>query len=250
MIDIKKAKKAFDEYVKDYNMSDEMIYLKYHHTYRVCEQSIKISKSLGLNEEDSNLSYLIALLHDIGRFEQEKRYGTFNDIKSMDHGAFGCKLLFEEGLIRKFIDDDKYDEIIRKAIYNHNKYSIDESLNERELMHAKIIRDIDKIDIIYNVVELGGIVLHDDDSAISDAVKISFNNNKPIKKEDRVTKNDSVMIMFAFIFDLNYKYSYEYFLKNDFVNRMFNKLKNKEIFKEYVDKLNEYIERKCNDVRK
>ncbi len=250
MIDIKKAKKAFDEYVKDYNMSDKMIYLKYHHTYRVCEQSIKISKSLGLNEEDSNLSYLIALLHDIGRFEQEKRYGTFNDIKSMDHGAFGCKLLFEEGLIRKFIDDDKYDEIIRKAIYNHNKYSIDESLNERELMHAKIIRDIDKIDIIYNVVELGGIVLHDDDSAIGDAVKISFNNNKPIKKEDRVTKNDSVMIMFAFIFDLNYKYSYEYFLKNDFVNRMFSKLKNKEIFKEYVDKLNEYIERKCNDVRK
>ena len=54
--------------------------------------------------------------------------------------------MFQNNLIRKFIDDDKYDEIISKAIYNHNKYKIQEGLNEIELLQCKIIRDADKLD--------------------------------------------------------------------------------------------------------
>ena len=249
MIDIERAKCAFDNYVKNYDMSNEKINLKYYHTYRVCEQSIAISNSLNLNKEDTDIAYLIALLHDIGRFEQAKRFNTFDDSKSMDHALFGCNILFEEGLIREFIIDDSYDEIIRKSIFNHNKYSIESNLNEREMLHSKIIRDADKIDIIYNVTDLGQIKLNDDDSEISEKVKNSFNQNHPISKLDKKTHNDSVMIMLAFVFDLNFKYSYEYFKENDFINKIFNKLKNKSIFKEYVDKVNKYIEGKCNDVR-
>ena len=124
MINIESAKVAFDDFVSKYDISDERIKLKYDHTYRVCEQSLKISESIGLDDENTNLSFLIALLHDIGRFEQARLYNTFNDSKSVDHAFLGCKLLFEDGLIRKFVDDDSYDEIIRKAIYNHNKYEI------------------------------------------------------------------------------------------------------------------------------
>lgn len=249
MIDLKRAKCAFDNYVKNYDMSDEKINLKYYHTYRVCEQSISICKSLNLNKEDTDIAYLIALLHDIGRFEQIKRFNTFDDSKSMDHALFGCKILFEEGLIREFIIDDSYDEIIKKAVYNHNKFTIQEGLDERELLHSKIIRDADKIDIIYNVTDLGQIKLNDDDSEISEKVKESFYKENIVSKKDKKTHNDSIMVMFAFVFDLNFKYSYEYFRENDFINKMYNKLRNKSIFKEYVDELNKYIEGKCNDVR-
>lgn len=249
MIDLKRAKCAFDNYVKNYDMSNEKINLKYYHTYRVCEQSIAICNSLNLDEEDTDIAYLIALLHDIGRFEQIKRFNTFDDSKSMDHALFGCKMLFEERLIREFIIDDSYDEIIRHAIFNHNKLDIESNLNEREMLHSKIIRDADKIDIIYNVADLGQIKLNDDDSEISEKVKNSFNQNHPISKLDMKTHNDSIMVKFAFVFDLNFKYSYEYFKENDFVNKMYDKLKNKSIFKEYVDELNKYIEGKCNDVR-
>lgn len=249
MIELKRAKCAFDNYVKNYDMSNEKINLKYYHTYRVCEQSIAICRSLNLSKEDTDIAYLIALLHDIGRFEQQKRFNTFDDSKSMDHALFGCKILFEEGLIREFIIDDSYDEIIKKAVYNHNKLYIEENLNEREMLHSKIIRDADKIDIIYNVTDLGQIKLNDDDSEISEKVKNSFYQNHIVSKLDKKTHNDSVMIMLAFVFDLNFKYSYEYFRDNDFVNKMYNKLKNKSIFKEYVDELNKYIEGKCNDVR-
>lgn len=249
MIDLKRANEAFDNYVKNYDMSNEKISLKYYHTYRVCEQSTSICKSLNLSKEDTDIAYLIALLHDIGRFEQIKRFGTFDDEKSMDHALFGCKILFEEGLIREFIIDDSYDEIIKKAIFNHNKFTIQEGLDERELLHSKIIRDIDKIDIIYNATDLGQIKLNDDDSVISEKVKMSFYKENTVSKKDKKTHNDSIMIMLAFVFDLNFKYSYEYFRDNDFVNKMYSKLKNKSIFKEYVDELNKYIEGKCNDVR-
>ena len=56
--------------------------------------------------------------------------------------------------IRKYIENDKYDEIIRKAIKNHNKFEIEKRLTEKELIFAKIIRDADKIDIIYESVEI------------------------------------------------------------------------------------------------
>ena len=52
------------------------------------------------------------MLHDIGRFEQIKRYGTFNDSKSVDHGEFGADLLFkEQRLIEDYIDVRDYDKI-------------------------------------------------------------------------------------------------------------------------------------------
>lgn len=248
MIDIEKINKAFDEYVSDYDMNNSMINLKYYHTYRVAEQSLAISKSLNLSKEDESLAYLIGILHDIGRFSQARDYGTFDDNKSIDHAELACNILFEDGLIRKFIDDDKYDDIIDKAIYYHNKYSINTlEDNERILLHSKIIRDADKIDIMYNACDLGGIKLNEDDNGISDLVREDFNLGVPIPYNHKKTKNDSVLTMLCFIFDLNFEYTYEYFRDNRFVDKMFDKLKNKKLFSEYFDKANKYVESRCNN---
>ena len=95
------------------------------------------------------MARLIALLHDIGRFEQSKMSSDVYDIADatfFDHAQYGVKILFEDNLIRNFIDDNSYDNIIYKAILNHNRLEIEEGLNEKELLHAKIIRDADKID--------------------------------------------------------------------------------------------------------
>lgn len=249
MIDINNINKAFDEYVSHYDMNDEKISLKYFHTYRVCQQSLNICKSLGLGEEDTLLAYLIAILHDIGRFEQHKRFGTYNDAKSMDHASFGCTLLFENLLIRKFISDRRYDEIIRNAIFNHNKYSIPKDLDERSKLHAMIIRDADKIDIVHNIVNVGGITLDDDSGRISPLVLEDFNRERSIHLAHRKTKNDIVMCKLAFGFDLNFEYTYMYFRDNEFINKMYEMIENKEIFEVYVNRVNEHIERKCNNVR-
>jgi HAD superfamily hydrolase (TIGR01509 family) len=93
---------AFAEYVRNYDPSDGKIKLKIDHTYRVAGMCQRIAESLGLSESDVDIAWLLGMLHDIGRFEQIRRFGTFNDAQSVDHAEFGADLLFKEGLIRKF----------------------------------------------------------------------------------------------------------------------------------------------------
>ena len=146
MIDLIKAEKEFKEYTSHFKVADQKVNVKVKHTYGVVRAAEYIAKGLNLSDEDVELAKLIGLLHDIGRFEQAVRYDNYSDYDTMDHADFGVKLLFEDNLIREFIDDNQYDEIIKKAVANHNKFEIEKGLNDRELLHAKIIRDADKTD--------------------------------------------------------------------------------------------------------
>lgn len=128
MIDFEKAQIAFKEYLKQYDLADGSVNLKVVHTYGVVEKSEYIARELGFDEDNVLLAKLIAILHDIGRFEQVKLTKDFDDSKGFEHANYGVKVLFEDGLIRNFIEDSKYDQVIRKAIYNHNKYAIEDGL--------------------------------------------------------------------------------------------------------------------------
>lgn len=131
MLDINNAEKHFKEYLKNFDTEKEKNKLKIVHTYGVVKASEYIAKDLNLSEEDIDLAKLIALLHDIGRFKQIKIFDNFIDnMENNDYADYGVKILFEENLIRKFIENDKYDDIIYKAIFNHNKYKIEDGLNE------------------------------------------------------------------------------------------------------------------------
>lgn len=104
VINRKNVINAFAEYVRNYDPSDEKIKLKIDHTYRVAGLCQRIAESLGLSEPDVDIAWLLGMLHDIGRFEQIRRFGTFNDAQSVDHAEFVADLLFKEGLIRKFAE--------------------------------------------------------------------------------------------------------------------------------------------------
>ena len=160
----------------------------------------------------------------------------------------GVKILFEDGLIREFISDNRYDEIIKKAIEYNNKYEIGKC-NELELLHSKIIRDADKLDIINNVVNIGAINFRSDASQISEGVILDFENEKSINAKNKKTHNDSLMTMLAFPFDLNFDYSYHKYEQQGYIDKMYEMIEHKEIFSDYVDELNEYIKRKCKYVR-
>ena len=112
MIDIQKAEKAFKDYLSLYDMNDEKVALKVRHTYGVVKASEYLSNALNLDEENTNLARLIALLHDIGRFEQSKASKDVYDNADktfFDHGEYGVKILFEDGLIRNFVEENTYD---------------------------------------------------------------------------------------------------------------------------------------------
>jgi putative nucleotidyltransferase with HDIG domain len=210
MIDFNKAKQAFEEYIENYDLNDSKIDLKLRHTYGVITFSESIARDLNLSDEDIELAKLIALLHDIGRFEQAKVYSDFHDHKNVDHCLLGVQILFDKGLIREFIDDNQYDNIIYKAILNHGKFKIEDGLSDRELLHTNVIRDADKTDNFR-------VKLTDDFSAIfnssydllsndviSDNIYGDFMNHRLILTTDRKTHMDHWVSYLAFIFDFNF----------------------------------------------
>lgn len=164
-IDREHVKKVFREYVNQYDAADEKVKLKIGHTYRVADLCERIAVSERMEREEADLAWLLGMLHDIGRFEQLRRFHTFIDAESIDHAALGADILFgREGeheetrqldstqenvkRIRQYIYEEEEDELIETAIRVHSAYRIPENLSERTAKFCHILRDADKIDIL------------------------------------------------------------------------------------------------------
>lgn len=244
MIDIIRAKQAFKEYVKNYNPEDPQIELKISHIERVADVAKKTAQYLNLSKEDVQLAELIGLLHDIGRFEQIRQYHTFIDKNSINHGEFGVKILFEEGLIRKFVQDNQYDNIIKKAILNHNRIKIEDGLNERELLHSKIIRDSDKTDIMYFIVydKTKTIYGIDDFSnqKFTNEIYKEFMLDNLVNYENMKNAADILVAHFAYIFDFNYEYGLSVIKENKYIDKLYKRYSFND--EETMDKYNKIYE--------
>lgn len=231
MIDFKYAMSSFKKYLENFDSQYGKINLKIRHTYGVVEASEYIAHKLNLSDEDIELAKLVALLHDIGRFEQIRKINSFIDNKDVDHAVLGNDILFKNNLIRDFIENNQYDGIISKAILNHNKLYIENGLNEKELLHAKIIRDADKTDNFRvkaeddfeNIMDNSSREILEND-VISDNIYNDFMNNRIIVREDITTYMDFWVSYIAFIFDFNYKIGLEYIKEKDYVNIIINRL--------------------------
>lgn len=258
MIDLTKAKEEFEKFLDNFNREDEKIKLKIKHTYNVMKMSEYIANEMKLTKRERNLAMLIGLLHDIGRFVQVRDYNTFNDRISVDHAELGVKILFEKGLIGLFTEDKECYKIIEKAICNHNKYSIEKGLEEKEILHAKIIRDADKMDIfrVANENNMKAFMNKTEEDIkkekISEKVYKAFVNYKQVKNEDRLTAIDNIIAISAFIFDFNFDVGLKYVQEKGYINQMLDKCIhiNKETSKdmELIRKIsNEYIEERCKE---
>lgn len=210
MIDFVHAKEVFERYLDGYDREDERIRLKIVHTYCVVDCSREIAVRMGLSQEDMELAMLIGLLHDIGRFEQVKRYQSFEPT-TMDHAQEGVRILFEEGMIRQFLETDQYDDIIRTAIARHSDFKLDGIEDERTLLHARLIRDADKLDNCRVKLEdsvevlLGKTAEEAGREAISDTIFAAACEKSSIFSPDRRTAMDYWVSYIVYIYDINFR---------------------------------------------
>lgn len=251
-----KAKKAFEEYVKNYNPQDEKVKLKIAHIERTASVARKIAESLKLEKEDVDLAELIGLLHDIGRFEQIKKYHTFLDKKSINHGSLGVEILFKQGLIRNFVEEDRYDSIIKTAILNHNQAKIEEGIDAKTLLHSKIIRDADKTDIFYilTIEEKSAIYDRADfsDEIISDEIYREFKEDKIIYYPNMKNNADVVVAHFAYLYDFNFSYGLKYIEEkgyiDDFYARFsFQEERTQKRLQEIYELIKEYVKHRMKE---
>lgn len=247
MIDLEKAKREFIKYTNNYDLNNSHITRKIYHSLRVMEVSRKIAEKLNLTQEQIDLATLIGLLHDVARFEQRKRYGTYYDKKSVDHGNLAVELLEENNFIRTFIEDDKYDNIIKMAIKNHNKYEI-EPLEGEELLQAKIIKDADKIDIFY---QLAYQFAKDKDkienSEISEDYIKQLKQGKCIFRNAEESAIDELVLITSFIYDIHFDSSLKLIKEENYIGKMFEQFEFNENTKKQVEEIleiaNEYLEK-------
>lgn len=247
MIDLEKAKNEFIKYTNNYDLTNSHITRKIYHSLRVMEVSKKIAEDLKLTQEQIDLATLIGLLHDIARFEQRKRYGTYYDKKSVDHGDLAVELLEENDFIRTFIETDKYDEIIKCAIKNHNKYEI-EPLEGEKLLQAQIIKDADKIDIFYQLAYQ----FAKDKNAIENS-KISEDYMRQLKEGKCIFRNadesaiDELVLIASFIYDIYFDSSLRLVKEEKYIEKMFNQFNFDETTKKQIDEIlnitNNYLQK-------
>lgn len=233
--------RLFDKYVEQYNLNNYDIAYKFHHSYRVQELSNLLAKKLNLNEEDLYLANIIGLLHDIGRFKQLEVYKTYEDSKSIDHADYGVKVLFDDNVIDRFNIENKYYDIIRKAIKNHNKFKIEQGLNEQELLHAKIIRDTDKIDIFNAYTDLEAYDITSNLGEITKEVENEFKLNKSVALSNTKTRADELLLTLSFVFDINFDESIVIIKEKDYINKLYSQIEEKEKYKQYFDLITEYM---------
>ncbi|WP_330637016.1 HD domain-containing protein [Faecalicatena fissicatena] len=224
-IDYSRAREVFEQYLNGYDRKDGKVRLKITHTYGVVAQSTALAKRMRLGEEDTQLAWIIALLHDIGRFEQLRRFDSFLP-ETMDHAAYGVELLFGEGMIRDFLPEDTWDGIIRTAIAKHSDYRLEGVEDPRTLLHARLIRDADKLDNCRVKLEdpletfAGGTAEEIGAQKISPKVKAEVMAGKSILSSDRVTLMDFWVSYLAYFYDLNFRESLDIVEERDYVRRI------------------------------
>ncbi|MBR1376761.1 MAG: HD domain-containing protein [Bacilli bacterium] len=243
------AVKEYISYAKTYDLTNPELMSEFHHTHRVVDYAKDIAISEGLSNEDVDLAKLCALLHDIARYKQQTDYKTYLDIRSFDHGDEAVNILKKNNYIDKYTTDKESQNIIFKAIKNHNKLKIENGLSEREELFAKILRDADKLD---KMKEKG--------NTINGVIVLNVDYIKPFK-ERRLYQNHGVtgeyevtLRLLAFVYDMNFKYSYEFVLNNNIIQdkiRLIMGHSNSIAILEYVEKLLlEYVNERIEELSK
>ena len=230
---LEQFKKWFYSYVAGFYSDDELtndnIKLKEDHTRRMCADTPLIAEQLGLNEEQKIIAETISLFHDVGRFEQFRKYRSYNDVGTENHSLLGLKVLTEN----KILDclDKKEKEIIETAIRLHGDKDLTDNLDDQTGLFAKLIRDVDKLDIYYVMVSRFGNMRDNPEKYLatfgftgtneySKHIVQAVFENKTVGYEELKTLNDMVIAMFGWIVDVNFIPTLKEIKKRKLLERM------------------------------
>ncbi len=227
-IDRQHVKEVFASYTRNYDPEDTKIALKIAHTYRVADCCEQIARSIGLSDEDVEFAWLSGMLHDVGRFEQVRRYNTFIDSESVDHAEFGADLLFgPERLIDGYVDDRSKDSMMETVIRQHNKYRIAPEVEGDTLVFCNILRDADKIDILRVNVETPMEEIYNVStdvlfsSGVSEKVMEQVREHHAVKRDVMVSPAEHLIGHIALAFELVYPKSWELAKEQGYIYKMF-----------------------------
>lgn len=239
--------KYFEEYIKKIDMNNTWSKAKYFHSLKSMDLAKIIATSLNVfTEEEIVIMELIALFHDIGNFEQ-KNY-NYLDNQEEDSTMKSIEILFEDGLIRKITEETKYDNMIKVAIFCHNKDGLPKNIDEKMIIACNIMKDVHKLEEIRMLINYPYI-----DNRVkgypSTMVYNEFKQFKPLSNKISENNVDNILIVMSNLFGLNYKTSYSLVEEKQYIEKIVNSLifedrKIEKFFKQIEAVLKNYIKKR------
>lgn len=245
----------FGEYVGGFYGDDELanvnLKLKEDHSHRVCEETAELAAELGLDENQRRIADVIALLHDVGRFEQFAKYGTYNDGRSTNHSVLGLEVLRREKVLDGVDGDER--ELIEKAIEYHGRKELPSGLDGECLLFSRLIRDADKVDIFYVVLDYYKVLRDEpekfkleldfpDEAGYSAEVIEKLMRGERIDYSKLRTLNDAKLCQLGWVYDVNFAATLRRIKQRGFLEEVFEFLPATEEIARVREKIFEYLD--------
>lgn len=242
----KSAVSEFETYVNSFSgltpEQQKNFDIKKDHSLRVAGNSRQLASSLNLNEEDEKVAVLAAVFHDIGRFSQIVEYNTLNDTVSTDHAELAVEILKTKKFLASLNEENR--EIVYTTILHHNKFELPRNLGQREMTHARLLRDADKLDILKVLTDYYANKNKTPNhmltwelpksSHISSGVVKEILSGKLVSKKEVKNEADVKVMQLSWIYDIYYKNTVGMILRNRYLEKIYESLpKNDQIFEIY-----------------
>lgn len=188
--------------------------LKKIHTYNVCSEISSLAEELELSSGQQYFAEISALFHDIGRFEQFIRYGTFHDQDSENHASLGVRILKQTGILKKSGLDSEQIKLLLRVIEYHNRIEVPPEETPDCKFFSALLRDADKLDIFRVVIDHYQTPVEEQNASVNlgfkQSEKVSSQvcsavlHKQPVRIQDVETLADFKMLQSSWIFDINF----------------------------------------------
>ena len=249
MIRETKVMNVFNKYIKKFDMNKGNVKAIYFHSIKMMDLCKNIASNLGFfTEEEIVICGFMGLFHDIGMISNKNKLCHFID-NSIDYSKKSVDIIFDsDKLIRDITDDVRYDDIIKIAIYCHNKNGFPNGLNDKTLNFCKVLKDAHAVDNFRLIVNYPYLDMHIDNFP-TDLVYNTFKQYSFIINQNKDNDADNILEVLSCIFVVNYQYSFVLIKEEECVDKLISslKIKNKSLMKFFSQigtVLNMYVDRK------
>jgi hypothetical protein len=251
--DLRGFRRWFSRYVRSFAPRSEEerrnFLLKERHTREVLRNAERIAREEGLSREKARVAAAAALLHDVGRFPQLARYGTFRDASSVNHGLLGARVIEEEGLLAGLPEAER--DVILAVVRYHNAFRVPDLGRPEAELCLRLIRDADKLDIWRVFSEwhdtppgersaAANLGLSPKD-ACTDAVLDAVKEGRIPSIDICRTGKDYVLVQLSWVHDLTFRTSFRILLKRDVLGRLGRVLPDGPAVREALERLAAYV---------
>ena len=236
---IEEYNKLFWNFTKQYDIDNKNLLRKLIHTYQVADVCFSIATRFNLSEEDRNFCYLLGLLHDLGRFEQWKIYGTFNDVKSVDHGDLSANIIKNIPAEDMFISEDKKNVLIDAIRYHTKKYN---GNNQEVVFYNSIINNADSYSNVTTCAN-GTKQIDIERDGYTKEIYDAFVKEELMRVYSPCTKLDRCLILTACIYYVKFDFLRKEIMDKNYINIVYETLskclneEDKKIYKGLIDNL-------------